>query len=99
MEEAQKFFRNISKELKSVNASSSESPYLSGKGGLTAALPSSSSDQSRILVSRPSRQMVSLWNCSKLCVVFFVAGVVVGYTLKRRVRRWASKLLRRLKDD
>lgn len=43
--------------------------------------------------------MVSLWTCSKLCAVFFVAGVFAGYTLKRRVRRWASKLLRILKDD
>lgn len=45
------------------------------------------------------RQMVSLYTCSKLCTVFFVAGVVVGYTLKKRVRSWASKLLKRLKDD
>ncbi|XP_065849892.1 uncharacterized protein [Euphorbia lathyris] len=104
MEDVQTFFRNISKDLKSVNSSSSssETPYFTGKGGLTAALPSS--DQSRILAARSTRfcncrQMVSLWNCSKLCAVFFVAGVVVGYTLKRRVRRWASKLLRRLKDD
>ncbi|KAB5552467.1 hypothetical protein DKX38_009778 [Salix brachista] len=45
------------------------------------------------------RQVVSLWACSKMCAVFFVAGIVVGYTLKKRVRRWAAKLLRRLKDD
>jgi len=45
------------------------------------------------------RQMVSLWTCSKMCAIFFVAGIVVGYTLKKRVRRWAAKLLRRLKDD
>jgi hypothetical protein len=34
-----------------------------------------------------------------MCSIFFVAGIVVGYTLKKRVRRWAAKLLRRLKDD
>jgi hypothetical protein len=34
-----------------------------------------------------------------MCAIFFVAGIVVGYTLKKRVRRWAAKLLRRLKDD
>ncbi|XP_019245815.1 PREDICTED: uncharacterized protein LOC109225563 isoform X1 [Nicotiana attenuata] len=45
------------------------------------------------------RQVVSLWTCSKICAICFVAGVFVGYTLKRRVRRWASKLLRRLKDE
>ncbi|KAK6147561.1 hypothetical protein DH2020_018473 [Rehmannia glutinosa] len=44
-------------------------------------------------------QSVPLWTCSKLCAICFVAGVIVGYTMKRRVRRWASKLLRRLKDD
>ncbi|KAF2287103.1 hypothetical protein GH714_038192 [Hevea brasiliensis] len=94
MEEVEKFFRNISKS----GDSSSETPYsFSGKGGVTTAL--SSSDQSRALITRPPRQMVSLWTCSKLCSIFFVAGVVVGYTLKRRVRRWASKLLKRLKDD
>ncbi|XP_051150195.1 uncharacterized protein LOC127264736 [Andrographis paniculata] len=68
------------------------------------SLPSSSSssystDHSRLLLARPSRQFVSLWTCSKICAICFVAGVFVGYTLKRRVRRWASKLLRRLKDD
>ena len=51
------------------------------------------------LTSLECRQVVSLWTCSKLCAVCFVAGVFVGYTLKRRVRRWASRLLRRLKDD
>ncbi|OAY54036.1 uncharacterized protein LOC110610803 [Manihot esculenta] len=97
MERVDKFFRNISKDLKSAS-SSSESPYsFSGKEGLATAL--SSSDQSRVLMTRPNRHMVSLWTCSKLCSIFFVAGVVVGYTLKTRVRRWASKLLKRLKDD
>ncbi|KAM7513500.1 hypothetical protein LguiA_003083 [Lonicera macranthoides] len=60
---------------------------------------SSSLDQSRFLATRPPRQAVSLWTCSKLCAFCFVAGIVVGYTLKRRVRRWASRLLRRIKDD
>ncbi|KAH0650617.1 hypothetical protein KY285_030712 [Solanum tuberosum] len=44
------------------------------------------------------RQAVSLWTCSKLCAICFVAGIFVGYTLKRRVRRWASKFLKGLKD-
>ncbi|GAV70957.1 hypothetical protein CFOL_v3_14454 [Cephalotus follicularis] len=102
MEGLQKFVRNISKDPKSV----SESPYFlsggsSGGGvgvgvGTSAAL---SSDQSRVLVTRASRKVVSLWTCSKLCAIFFAAGVVVGYTLKRRVKRWASKLLKGLKDD
>lgn len=46
-----------------------------------------------------SRQVVSIWTCSKLCAICFVTGVVVGYSLKRCVNRWVSKLLRRLKDD
>lgn len=45
------------------------------------------------------RQVVSLWTCSKLCAISFVVGVVFGYTLKRRVQRWASNLLKRLKDN
>ncbi|KAI9190998.1 hypothetical protein LWI28_001951 [Acer negundo] len=93
MEFWQKFVRTIPKDAKSGSL------YNSGGsgGGLTDAL--SSSDQSRIIVSRPPRQAVSLLTCSKLCMFFFVAGVVVGYTIKRRVKRWASKLLKRLKDD
>ncbi|KAJ4708847.1 Transmembrane protein [Melia azedarach] len=82
----------------STCSSSSHTPYNStgGEEGLSAAL---SSDQSRVYISRSSRQVISLWTCSKLCTFFFVAGVFVGYTLKKRVRRWASKLLKRLKDD
>ncbi|KAH7574517.1 hypothetical protein ACOSP7_008637 [Xanthoceras sorbifolium] len=103
MEGLQKFVRSITKDAKSGSSSSSslpESPYnLSGGsvGGLTDAL--SSTDQSRIIFSRAPRQVVSLWTCSKLCMFFFVAGVFVGYTIKRRVKSWASKLLKRLKDD
>ncbi|EEF46225.1 uncharacterized protein LOC8259059 [Ricinus communis] len=100
MEGVQKFFRDVSKDVKSGISNSSVSENLhnfNSKEGLAAAL--SYSDQSRVLVTRPSRQLVSLWTCSKLCTVFFIAGVLVGYTLKRRVRRWASKLLKTLRDD
>ena len=41
-------------------------------------------------------QLVFLSTCTK---VSFVFGVVVGFTLKRRLRRWAVKLLKRIKDD
>ncbi|KAJ9687869.1 hypothetical protein PVL29_013883 [Vitis rotundifolia] len=92
MDGLQKLLRKASKDYQSASRSLSES----GGGGGVSAL---SSEQSGVLVTRAPRQAVSLWTCSKLCAVFFVAGVVVGYTLKRRVRRWASKLLRRLKDD
>ncbi|XP_044463050.1 uncharacterized protein LOC123194009 [Mangifera indica] len=101
MEGLQNFVSKISKTAKSAASSLSDSPYNSSgigrHGELSTAL--SSSDQNRLLVSRAPRQVVSLWTCSKLCTFFFVAGVVVGYTLKRRVRRWASKILKRLKDD
>lgn len=70
-------------------------PNLGSSGGVSAL----SSDQSRVLVNTAPRQAVSVWTCSKLCAVFFTAGVIVGYTLKRRVRRWASNLLKRMKDD
>ncbi|KAJ8751084.1 hypothetical protein K2173_016265 [Erythroxylum novogranatense] len=98
MEGLQNFIRNISKETKSGTSDSSILGSRTSVNGHGIA-PASSSSDSRILVARSARQTVSLWTCSKLCAVFFVAGVVVGYTLKRRVRSWASKLLRRLKDD
>nr|KYP57805.1 hypothetical protein KK1_004084 [Cajanus cajan] len=41
-------------------------------------------------------QAVSYWTCSKLCAICFVAGVVFGYSLRGRVKRWASKLLKKL---
>ncbi|GFS38490.1 hypothetical protein Acr_00g0057800 [Actinidia rufa] len=57
--------------------------------------------QTNLVSSSPdlARQVVSLSTCSKLCTICFVAGVVVGFSLKRRVRRWASMLLKRIKDD
>lgn len=45
------------------------------------------------------RRVVSLWTCSKMCAITFVIGVVVGFSLKRSLRRWAGKLLKKLKDD
>ncbi|CAI0627797.1 unnamed protein product [Linum tenue] len=104
MEGLQNFVRNVSKEIQSVTSSpsSSENSYdLGGKLGVaTATLSSSTANHSRVLTVRPpSRNMVSAWTCSKLCLFFFAAGIVAGYTLKRRVRGWASRLLRRLKDD
>ncbi|CAL5376823.1 unnamed protein product [Camellia sinensis] len=92
MEGLQKAFRDFSQDPKLGFLSSSS---ISG-GGRASAL---SADQSQVLVTRPPRQTVSLWTCSKLCAICFVAGVVLGFTLKRRVRRWASKLLRRIRDD
>uniref|UniRef100_A0A2N9H507 Transmembrane protein n=1 Tax=Fagus sylvatica TaxID=28930 RepID=A0A2N9H507_FAGSY len=108
MEELQKWIPKISKEAKIGSSNSSplsESPFLSGTrgggggggGGVSAAL--SSSNQSHVLVTRAPRQLVSLWTCSKLCAISFAVGVVFGFTLKRRVKRWASKLLKRLKDN
>ncbi|XP_002275889.1 uncharacterized protein LOC100256162 [Vitis vinifera] len=96
MDGLQQLLRKASRDYQSASRSLSESGGGGGGGGGVSAL---SSEQSGVLVTRAPRQAVSLWTCSKLCAVFFVAGVVVGYTLKRRVRRWASKLLRRLKDD
>ncbi|KAK1279323.1 hypothetical protein QJS04_geneDACA004857 [Acorus gramineus] len=60
---------------------------------------SSSTPDAAILVPRASTNMVSLGTCTKVCAVSFVIGVVVGFTLKRRLRRWASKLLKQMKDD
>ncbi|KAI7731093.1 hypothetical protein M8C21_028098 [Ambrosia artemisiifolia] len=60
-------------------------------------LPSSAPDL--LLTSRAPRRAVSVLTCSKLCGVCFVAGIVVGFSLKRRLRKWAASLLRRIKDD
>ncbi|KAF3971595.1 hypothetical protein ACB098_07G010900 [Castanea mollissima] len=100
MEGFQKLIPKISKEIK--NGSDTDTPLLSaargGGGGVSAAL--SSIDQSHVLVTRsPPRQVVSLLTCSKLCAISFVVGVVFGFTLKRRVKRWASNILKRLKDN
>ncbi|KAH1216406.1 hypothetical protein HKD37_13G036163 [Glycine soja] len=43
-----------------------------------------------------SLQAVSYWTCSKLCAFCFVAGAVFGYSLRGRVKRWASKMLKKL---
>ncbi|KAF3606378.1 hypothetical protein DY000_02045832 [Brassica cretica] len=103
MEGVEKFFSKMVIDAKSAASSSSSSlsdfaenliqEKRGGGGG-----NSTSYDTSAVLVKRtPSG--VSAWTCSKLCAVFFVAGVFVGYTLKRRVRSWASKLLRKIRDD
>ncbi|PWA57344.1 hypothetical protein CTI12_AA406670 [Artemisia annua] len=67
----------------------------------TGSLSSSSSDlpTASLFFTRPPTRGVSLLTCSKLCGVCFVGGIIVGFTLKRRLRRWASRLLRRIKDD
>ncbi|CAN6886388.1 unnamed protein product [Brassica oleracea] len=104
MEGVEKFFSKMVIDAKSAASSSSSSlsdfaenliqEKRAGGGGGN----STSYDTSAVLVKRtPSG--VSAWTCSKLCAVFFVAGVFVGYTLKRRVRSWASKLLRKIRDD
>ncbi|KFK44063.1 hypothetical protein AALP_AA1G211200 [Arabis alpina] len=98
MEGLEKFYNKIVKDPKSAASSSSslsdfaENLMQDKRGNVT------SYDGSGILVNRPPSG-VSVLTCSKLCAVVFVAGVFVGFTLNRRVRSWASKLLRRIKDD
>ncbi|XWS26547.1 hypothetical protein CRYUN_Cryun26dG0040500 [Craigia yunnanensis] len=102
MEGLQNLVRSFSNDPKSGSSFLPEIPYnLRNLGGGAAGASSalSSADSSRALITRPPGQVVSLWTCSKLCAICFAAGIIVGYTLKRRVRRWASRLLRRLKDD
>ncbi|KAG2257167.1 hypothetical protein Bca4012_062060 [Brassica carinata] len=101
MEGVEKFFSKMVTDAKSA-ASSSSSSLSDFADNLIkekqAGGNSTSYESSAILVKRPPSG-VSAWTCSKLCAVFFVAGVFVGYTLKRRVRSWASKLLRKIRDD
>ncbi|KAH6818396.1 hypothetical protein C2S51_001999 [Perilla frutescens var. frutescens] len=96
-ESAAKFSTYASSLDKAKPLSVDSSPPPSGIGSSSAS--AYSSGQSGMLVTRSSRQFLSVWNCTKLCAVCFIAGVFVGYTLKRRVKRWASRLLRRLKDE
>ncbi|AAF82234.1 T29M8.11 [Arabidopsis thaliana] len=104
MEGLEKFYSKMVKEAKSAASSSSSSlsdfadNLMQDKRAAAGNLTTTYDAGSGTLVTRPPSG-VSVWTCSKLCAVFFVAGVFVGYTLKRRVRRWASKLLRRIKDD
>ncbi|KAI4335167.1 hypothetical protein L6164_013837 [Bauhinia variegata] len=84
-------------------SSSSESLTMNGSAGAGEAMAASSSlsppDSSLVLATRTPRQMVPLRTCLKLCAFCFIAGVFFGFTLKRRVKSWASKLLKRLKDN
>ncbi|CAM9003912.1 unnamed protein product [Rhodiola kirilowii] len=70
--------------------------YVDNEGKGLSAL---STNETQLLLTRSSRRVVSVWTCSKLCGICFIGGIVVGYTLKRRVRRWASRLLKWIKDD
>ncbi|CAK8563944.1 unnamed protein product [Lathyrus sativus] len=66
-------------------------------GGIGVTPPYNSS---YVLATRSSRKVLSYWTCSQLCATFFVGGVVFGYTLRgcvgRCVKRWASKILKKL---
>ncbi|XP_051222340.1 uncharacterized protein [Lolium perenne] len=53
----------------------------------------------QVLVSRAAGRVVSLSTCTKVGAISFVVGVAVGFTLKRRLRLWAARLLKRIKDD
>uniref|UniRef100_A0A0V0GUF2 Putative ovule protein n=1 Tax=Solanum chacoense TaxID=4108 RepID=A0A0V0GUF2_SOLCH len=97
MEGIQKAFRSAMSQADPNGSFSSISSALE-KAPIKSSASVSSADQSQLLLTRSSRQVVSLWTCSKLCAICFVAGIFVGYTLKRRVRRWASKFLKGLKD-
>ncbi|KAJ4782442.1 transmembrane protein [Rhynchospora pubera] len=59
----------------------------------------SSSSQPQLLVRAPTGRVVSLWTCTKISLISFGVGVVVGFMLKARVRRWATKLLKKIRDD
>ncbi|KAK3001917.1 hypothetical protein RJ639_021156 [Escallonia herrerae] len=100
MEELQKAMQGLQKAIGSAVSKDPKPASITSDSSLASAGPPAfSPDPSRLVLTRPPRNMVSLGTCSKVCAICFVAGVVVGYTLKRRVRRWASKLLRRIKDD
>ncbi|KAL8160919.1 hypothetical protein V2J09_012408 [Rumex salicifolius] len=98
MEDFQSKFRQATESTKIFASSIMSDARVSLSEAAAAASPPpvTSTD---ILIAIPPRQGVSLWTCSKLCAFSFAVGIIVGYTLKRRVRKWASKVLKRLKDD
>ncbi|XP_054807541.1 uncharacterized protein LOC129309832 [Prosopis cineraria] len=96
-------FRNVVRRSSGERSSSVPSRVESlnangGGAGESVAVSSAASPSSLSLATRPASRSVSWLTCSKLCAICFVAGVVFGYTLKRRVRRLASKLLKYLKE-
>ncbi|KAF8020739.1 hypothetical protein BT93_G1240 [Corymbia citriodora subsp. variegata] len=108
MESIQKALRDLARDVKlstshppsSSSSSSSGSTRFGGEGRATGVgVALSAAEHPPVLFSRNPRGVVSLWTCSKLCAISLVTGVFLGYTLKRRVRGWVSKLLKRLKDD
>ncbi|GAU16813.1 hypothetical protein TSUD_200560 [Trifolium subterraneum] len=84
----------------SLNGGGRVTPYDSSY--VLATRPSRHLSFSSFLLSSPyfkfdiSIQVLSYWTCSKLCAICFVGGVVFGYTLRGRVKRWASKILKKL---
>ncbi|KAI4366988.1 hypothetical protein MLD38_022777 [Melastoma candidum] len=102
MEDVKKSIWDMTMDVRSKLESSSASlgkKFLEGKDSGISSVLSPPQDPSPLIVTRSSGKVVPLWTCSKLCAIFFVAGVFAGYTLRRRFTRWVSKLLRRLKDD
>uniref|UniRef100_A0A6N2LM85 Uncharacterized protein n=1 Tax=Salix viminalis TaxID=40686 RepID=A0A6N2LM85_SALVM len=86
----------VRKDTKPGASLSDNSYNLSEKVGLTAAL--SPPDQSHCVILHLIAGKWFLCGLLKMCAIFFVAGIVVGYTLKKRVRRWLQASSE-LKDD
>ncbi|CAL0304824.1 unnamed protein product [Lupinus luteus] len=103
MDTVRKAVSKVSVSTSNKSSSSSSSLDLNGGTGqsigISAALASPNSPSSIVLATRPSSHVLSYWACSKLCAIFFIGGVAFGYTLRGRVRRWASNILKRLRDN
>ncbi|TVU21939.1 hypothetical protein EJB05_31610, partial [Eragrostis curvula] len=52
-----------------------------------------------VMNSNNGSRIVSLSTCTKIGAISFAVGVVVRFTLKRRLCPWAARLLKRIKDD
>uniref|UniRef100_A0A8R7TR55 Uncharacterized protein n=1 Tax=Triticum urartu TaxID=4572 RepID=A0A8R7TR55_TRIUA len=65
----------------------------------SSSYSSRSAFSDQLLLPREAGRMVSLSACAKFGAVSNVVGVVVGFMLNKRLRRWAAKLLKRIKDD
>ena len=45
-----------------------------------------------------TRYVVTGWTCTKIAMISFGLGVVVGFKLNKTIRRVATKLLKKVRD-
>ncbi|KAG9443701.1 hypothetical protein H6P81_015041 [Aristolochia fimbriata] len=83
---------DVSQGLRSVAQQESlRTDYMGG--------PSASAGKTHVVLRTSPGSAVTMVKCAKACAISFSIGVVVGFMLRKRFRRWIAKKLKRLKDD